>query len=102
MGSLEWADAAPEPHTGISNGDTALELLSEVVTWLNLVLVWFGMQRGMKTRVCDGFDFVLGATDGLGCAKGLRRSRCDCSGGPTSRNGGFSPLKQPMSPHKFA
>ena len=59
MGSLEWADAAPEPHAGSSDEDAAIELLSEVVTWLNLVLVWFGMQRGMETRVCDGLDFVL-------------------------------------------
>ena len=56
MGSLEWADAAPEPHAGSSDGDTAIVLLSEVVTWLSLVLVWVGMQRGMETRVYDGLD----------------------------------------------
>ena len=54
----------------------------------------------MKNWVCDGLDFFLGAADGLGYAKGLRRSRCDCSVGPASRNGGFSPLKQPTTPHK--
>ena len=30
--------------------------------------------------------FFRGAADGLGCAKGLRRSDCGCSGDPTSRN----------------
>ena len=57
----------------------------------------------MKNWVCGGLDIVLGAADGLlvGCAKG-RRSRCDCSVGPTSRNGGFSPLKQPTTLHKLA
>ena len=45
--------------------------------------------------------FFGGATDGLDCADGLRRSRCDRSGGPTSRNGIFSPLKLPTPPHKF-
>ena len=45
MGSLGWASAAPEPHAGNSDGDIAIALLSEVVTWL--VLVWFGRQRGM-------------------------------------------------------
>ena len=39
---------------------------------------------------------------GLGCAKGLRRSRCDCCGGPTSHNGSFSPLNQPTTRHQFA
>ena len=46
-GSLGWAGAAPKPHAGSSDGDTAIELRSEVVTWL--VLVWFGRQRGRKT-----------------------------------------------------
>ena len=36
---------------------------------------------------------LRGVAGGLGCAKDLPRSRCGCSGGPTSRNGGFSPLK---------
>lgn len=44
----------------------------------------------------------LGAVDGLGCAKGLRRSRCGCSIGPTPRNGGVSNLNQPTTPHKPA
>ena len=43
MGSLGWAAAAPKPHAGNSNGDTAIEFLSEVAT--SLVLVWFGRQR---------------------------------------------------------
>ena len=54
MGSLGRVGAAPEPHAGSSDGDTVIELLIEVVAWLNLVLVWFGMQGGMKTRVCGG------------------------------------------------
>ena len=44
----------------------------------------------MKNWACDGLDLIVGAADGLACAKDLRRSRCDCSGGPTSRNGGIS------------
>ena len=55
-----------------------------------------------KNRVCGGLGYVLGVAGGLGCAEGLRRSRCGCSGGPTSRNGGFSPLKQPTTTHNFA
>ena len=31
------AGAAPKPHAGGSDGDTAIELLSEVVTWSVLV-----------------------------------------------------------------
>ena len=50
---MSWvAGAAPKPHAGSSDGDTAIELLSEVVTWS--VLVWFARQRGMKNWVCDG------------------------------------------------
>ena len=49
------------------------------MTWL--VLVWFERQRGVKNWVCDGRSFVLGAANGLGCAQGLRRSRCGLSGG---------------------
>ena len=32
----------------------------------------------------------------------FRRSRCDSSGGRTSRNRASSPLKQPTTSHKFA
>ena len=45
---------------------------------------------------------LRGIADGLGCAKGLRRPRCGCSGGPTSRHGGFSPINQPTTWHQFA
>ena len=96
---LGGAGAAPKPHAGSSDGDTAIELLRELVTLV--VLESSGRQRGMKNWVCDGVDCFGGAADGLGCAKGLRRSCCDCSGGPTSRNGDFSPLKQPTTPHKI-
>lgn len=44
-------DAAPAPHAGSSDRCTAIELLSEVVTWP--VLVWFGKQGGLKNWVCD-------------------------------------------------
>ena len=37
--------------------DTAVDLVSEEVTWL--VLVWFGRQSAMKYWVCDGLDFFL-------------------------------------------
>ena len=47
----------------------------------------------------DCFRSVAG---GLRCAKELRRPRCDCSGGRTSRNGGFSLLNQPTTWHQFA
>ena len=46
--------------------------------------------------------FLVGIADGLDCAKGLRRSRCNCPGGLTTRNGGFSLLKRPMIPPKLA
>ena len=46
LGSLGWAGAAPKHHAASSDGGTAIELLSEVVTWS--VLVWFGRQRVMK------------------------------------------------------
>ena len=52
LGSLGWAGAAPKPHAASSDADTAVELLSEVVTWS--VLVWFGRQTGMENWVCDG------------------------------------------------
>ena len=64
--------------------------------------MWFGKQRGMQNWLCDGLGLLLGAAGGLGCAKGLRRSRRDCSDGTTSRNGGFSPLSQPTTPCKSA
>ena len=37
LGFPGWADAAPKPHAGSSDGDAAIELLSEFVTWLVLV-----------------------------------------------------------------
>ena len=56
-----------------------------------------------KNWVCGGHDLFEAPQAGLGrCAKGLRRSRCGCSGGPASRDGGFSPLKPPKTRHKFA
>ena len=42
----------PKAHAGSSDGDTAIELLSEVVTWS--VLTWFERQRRMKNWACDG------------------------------------------------
>ena len=56
MGCRGWAGADPKPHAASSDPDTAIELLSEVVTWLGLEL--FGRQRGMINWVCDGLDFV--------------------------------------------
>ena len=82
--SLGWAGAAPKPHAASSDGGAAIELLSGVVTWS--VLVWFGRQRGMKSWVCDGLDFVLGAVGSLLCARGRRALRCGRSGGPASRD----------------
>ena len=58
--------------------------------------------QGDEKLVCGGLNCFRGIAGGLGCAKGLRRPRCGCSGGPTSRNGGFSPLNQPTTWHLFA
>ena len=55
LGCLGWAGAALKPHAASSDPDTAIEVLSEVVT--SSVLVWFGRQSGMKSWVCDGLDF---------------------------------------------
>ena len=52
---LGVAGTAPKPHTCSSDGDTAIALMSEVVTWSLLVL--FTRQRGMKNWVCDGLVF---------------------------------------------
>ena len=87
MGSLGWASAAPEPHAGNSDGDIAIELLSEVVTWL--VLVWFGRQRGMKSWVFDGLYFFKApwtVFSVLGAVGGCRVLRCGRSGGPPPRD----------------
>ena len=43
VGLVAWAGPTPEPHAGSIGGDTAIERMSEVLTWLTLVLVWFGM-----------------------------------------------------------
>ena len=100
LGCLGWAGAAPKHHAASSDADTAIELLSKVVTWP--VLVWFGRQRGMKNWVCDGLYLFLGALGGLLCARGRRASGCGRSGGPTSRDCRISPLKQSTSRDMFA
>ena len=83
MGSLGWAGAVPNPHAGDSDGDTAIELLREVVTWL--VLVWLGGKGGGKTGFATAL-FLGGAVGGLLCARGRRASRFGRSGGPASRD----------------
>ena len=52
LGTSWGPGAAPKPHAGSSDRDTAIELLREVVTWS--VLVWFARRRGRKNWVCDG------------------------------------------------
>ena len=84
LGSLGWTGAAPKPHAGNIDGDTAIELRSEVDTWS--VLVWFERQRGIKNWVCDGLGVFLGAVGGLLCARGRRASGCGRSGGPAYRD----------------
>ena len=37
LGLFGWAGAAPKPRATSSGGDTAIELLREVVTWFVLV-----------------------------------------------------------------
>ena len=66
LGTSWVAGVALKPHAGSSDGDTAIEHLSEIVTWS--VLVWFARQRGMENWVCDGLVNVRGAADGLLCA----------------------------------
>ena len=57
LGSLGGlVSGASKPHTGSSDGNTAIEPLCEVVTWLGLA--WFGWQRGMKNWVCDSLESV--------------------------------------------
>ena len=56
LGSLGWAGAAEKPHAASSDTNTAIKLLSKVVTWS--VLLWFGRQSGMKNWVCDGLGFL--------------------------------------------
>ena len=51
-----------------------------------------------KERVIVG----RGADDCCADEATPRRGADGCSGGPTSRNGGFSPLKQPTTTHNFA
>ena len=46
LGCLGWAGAALKPHAASSDPDTAIEVLSEVVT--SSVLVWFGAKRDEK------------------------------------------------------
>lgn len=45
------ADAVPKLQAGSSYGDTAIELLGDVVIWS--LFLWFGRPRGGKTCVCD-------------------------------------------------
>ena len=59
--------------------------------------------RATKNWACGGLGCFRSVAGGLRCARDLRRPRFGCSGGPTSRNnGGFSPLNQPTTWHKFA
>ena len=84
-------------------GPTAIPIIKVprgFVMWL--LLACLSRYSAMKNWVCGGLVCFLGAAGSPGCAKGLRRSRCGCSGGPTSRNGQFSALKQLTTPHKFA
>ena len=80
LGSLGWTGAAPEPHAACVDGGTAITYLGKVVTCL--VLVRFGRQRGIKTRVCDGHDL----------------SGCDLSGllCPRPSGVGLRPLRLPL------
>ena len=63
-----------------------------------VTMVARGDEKLSVRRLC----FFRGFPGGLGCAKGLRGSRCRCSGGLTSRNGGFSPVNAPTTRHQFA
>ena len=56
---MSWgAGAAPKSHAGSSDGDTGIDILSEVLT--RSVLVRFGRYGGMKNRVRDGLVFFFG------------------------------------------
>ena len=63
--------------------------------------VTFEMQ-GDKNWACGGLDCFRSVAGGLRCAKDLRRPRYGCSGGLSSRNGGFSPLNEPTTWDQFA
>ena len=55
LGSLGWAAAAPKPHATSTGGDTAIELVSDVITWPVLVLL--GRLRETNNWACDGLIF---------------------------------------------
>ena len=57
LGTSWVAGAAPKPHAGNSDGDTAMDLVSEVVAWS--VLVWFAGQREMKNWAGDGLVIFM-------------------------------------------
>ena len=67
LGCLARAGHAPKPHVASRDADTAIERLSEVITWT---------QRGMKNWVCDGLEFFVGAVGVLLYARGRRASGC--------------------------
>ena len=66
-----------------------------------VVRVTFEVQGDEKLGLRQPLCF-RGVARGLGCAKGLRRPRCGCSGGPTFGSGGFWPLNQPTTWHRLA
>ena len=97
---MSWVvDAAPKPHAGSSDGDTAIEHQGEVMTWS--VLVWFTRQRGTKNWICDGLVTFRRAANGLLCARGHRTSRFSAPLVLSLGNGG-SRLKQSTTRLKFA
>ena len=89
--------AAPHEQQRRGYGGRASERSRDVVVGL----VTFEMQ-GDENWVCGGLECFRGVAGALGGAKGLRRPRFGFSGGPISRNGGFSPLNQPTAWHRFA
>ena len=106
LGSVGWADAALKPREDRSDGNAAIKSYTSEGTrdenWVD-ARVSLEVQRDEKLGLRRSCLFVRRRRPSIiGCARGLQRSCCSCSGGPTSCNGGFSPLKQPKTPHKFA
>ena len=100
LGRSWEAGTALRPHAGSSDGDTAIEGLSEVVTWSVLVR---GLRlKRMKNLVCDDLVVRWGAADNLFCVRGRRTSRCGWSGGSVSREWRISPVKESTTRLKFA
>ena len=74
---------------------------SEQSRFVAVTLVTLEVQGDEKLGLRRSW-FAFGVAGGPGCTKVLQRSRCGFPGGPASRDGDCSPLKQPRIWQKFA